>query len=264
MTELFSIWDVVLLAVVPLQAVGVAYCYQPKHKAFLLSLPIPFTIAVLAIGKGVTIENVIGLSLTLAYAHSVRWLHQDLKMNILVAIAVSALGYCLTGFALAGKIPDTTWSFLAASLSVMAIGVIAWFATPCRHENGSRTTLPWYIKYPAVFMVILGLLLIKKWLSGFMAMFPMIGVVTSYEARYCLWSICRQMPIILIATVPMMATIRLFQDNIGIYAAIGLGWLVLALFLIPLMKITWDKQTRAAQPNSKQPTDRECLQCFLK
>lgn len=243
MKELFSIWDAVLLAVVPVQAVGVAYCYQPKHKAFLLSLPVPFTIAVLALGKGVTIENVIGLSLTLAYAHSVRWLHQDLKMNILAAIAVSALGYCLAGFALAGKIPDTNWTFLIASLSVMAIGVIAWFATPRRHENGGRTTLAWYIKYPAVFTVILGLLLIKKWLSGFMAMFPMIGVVTSYEARYCLWSICRQMPIILIATIPMMIVCRIFQDSIGIYASLALGWIALMIFLIPMMKITWQKHS---------------------
>jgi hypothetical protein len=174
----------------------------------------------------------------------VRLLHQNLKLNIILSIVISALGYCLISFVLAGKLPQTGLAFWIACLCVMAIGVIAWFITPHRIENGSRTTLPWYIKYTAVFMVIFCLLLMKKWMSGYMANFPMLGVVLSYEGRFCLYSVCRQMPIILLSIVPMMAVCSFFQNSIGIYFSIVLGWIVMLIFLVPLMKIVWNSQIK--------------------
>ena len=82
MLEKFTPWDFVLMVVVTIMATLIAYLDKPKWKAFVLSLPIPFTLAVMAVGKPIGIANVMGLLLLLAYTHSVRILHQRVMMPI--------------------------------------------------------------------------------------------------------------------------------------------------------------------------------------
>ena len=243
-----SVWDIVLLIVVPLQTFLLAYCYQPRSKALLLSLPVPFTIAVLAIGDGVSIDNIVGLLLSFGYAHAVRLLHQKAKLNIIVGIAVSAIGYCLISVCLAGRLPRTHEVFLSGIAVLLVVGIIAWLLTPYRSEPGHRSPLAWYIKVPILFMVVFCLLIMKKWMGGFMAMFPMLGVIASYEARTCLRSICRQWIVILICYVPMLSTCWLLQDRLGLGGSLAVSWLVLLGCLIPLMRIIWKRN--GPQPSS--------------
>lgn len=242
MASWFGIWDILLLTVVPLQSLLIAYCHRPQTKAFILSLPTPFTFAVLTLGGRVNVDNVIGMVIVLFYMHGVRLLHYKAKLNIILAIIISALGYCVIGVCLAGKFSRSDIIFWLTSLAVLIVGIVTLRLTPDRYEAGNRSPLPWYIKLPSLVLVILFLLLMKKTMGGFMAVFPMMGVVTSYEARKCLWSICRQIPVMLICFVPMFGVCWLVQDRWGIAVALILGWATLLTFLLPMMKLTWRPQ----------------------
>jgi hypothetical protein len=68
-------WDIALLALVSSQATLLAYLSHPKWKAIILTLPIPFTLAALAVGLPVSTTHVVALNLLLAFTHGVRWLH---------------------------------------------------------------------------------------------------------------------------------------------------------------------------------------------
>jgi len=45
----FGVWDALLIAVVSIMGTAIAYLRHPKHKAFVLMLPVPFTLAMLAL-----------------------------------------------------------------------------------------------------------------------------------------------------------------------------------------------------------------------
>ena len=68
-------WDLLLVIVISVQATVLAYLQQPRWKAFMLSLPVPFTLMVLAAGRPIDVTNVLGLFLLLLFTHGVRWLH---------------------------------------------------------------------------------------------------------------------------------------------------------------------------------------------
>ena len=72
----------------------------------------------------------------------------------------------------------------------------------------------------------------EKSLSGFVTVFPMVGVVAAYEARHALWTLNRQMPIVLLTLGPMIVAIFILQDITGIYWALATGWFVFILVLI--------------------------------
>jgi len=80
-------------------------------------------------------------------------------------------------------------------------------------------------------------------LQGFMTMFPMVGVVASYEARYSLGAVCRAIPDFMFAMVPMMAVVRLAQPQLGLGVALCAGWLVFIPLLAPLIRDFWTKET---------------------
>ena len=98
-------WDLLLIAAVSVQATVLAYLYHPRWKALVLTLPIPFTMASLALGRPIDATNILGLGLLLLFTHGVRVLHQRLRLPIVAAIVLSALAYCVAGWALAGVPP---------------------------------------------------------------------------------------------------------------------------------------------------------------
>jgi hypothetical protein len=79
-----------------------------------------------------------------------------------------------------------------------------------------------------------------------MAMFPMMGVITAYEGRHSLWTITRQVPIILLTFVPMMAFCRLTQDQIGLGGALAGGWIIHLSVLGLTTKWLWNR-TKAVE-----------------
>lgn len=223
--------DIALIAVVSIMGTAVAYVRHPEHKAFVLMLPVPFTLATLALGRPVDATNVLGMGLLFGFTLGVWALHARWRWPILAAIAVCAAGYCVVGAGIARWRPTSDAAFWI-SAGVMFLGSLALIrALPYRKEPSHRTPLPVWLKMPAIALVIAGIVAIKQHLGGFMTMFPMVGVVAAYEARNSLWTIVRRMPWIILIMSPMVALIRLTQGQFGLPLALALAWLVLPVLL---------------------------------
>lgn len=240
----FSEWDIILLFAVSTMSVILAYAENPKIKAFIFSLPIPFSIASLSLGRPVDTTNVMGLILLLAFAHSVRILHLNVKINIVIAIIISAIGYCVIGSILAAVIPVNEWTFWITFSAVIVLALYLYTTTPEPVEPGYKSPLPVWIKFPAVLGVVAKLVVIKNILQGFMTVFPMVGVVAAYESRYSLWTICRQVPVIMLTLGPMIAVIHVVQDYVPYGFALAIGWVIMLSILIPFSRNIWNKEKR--------------------
>ena len=233
----FGVWDLVLIAALSLQALVVAYVHSPQWKVFVLVFPLTFTFAFLAVGSPVNSTNVWGLVLVGLFTHGVRMLHYDLRMPIILAIVISALGYCVVGVVAAPLMPTSGWFFWTSVIAVTCLALIAWATFPRRVENGSRTELPFLVKLPAIVVVVVLLLLLKNSLQGFTTVFPMLGVIAAYEARGCLWTMSRAVPAIILGVLPMIATIHLTQDRYGLNVALAFGVAVFLCVFWPVSKI---------------------------
>ncbi len=219
-----SWWDAVLLVVVSAQAMTIAYLHHPKWKLLAMSLPMPFTFGSLALGLDVNATHVTGLAMFILFTHAVRSLHYGLRLPIVAAIVICGSVHLLISASLARVIPATDGAFWLACGCTMALAGVLYLTMPHRPEPGHRSTLPVWVKLPVVAGVICGLILAKQILSGFMAMFPMIGVVTAYEARRSLWAMSRQAHALALAFVPMMVAVRLLQTDMGLGLALLAGW----------------------------------------
>ena len=235
----FTPWDYLLVVAVSAQASLMAYLHHPKWKALMLSLPVPFTIAVLSVGRPIDATNITGMLVLLLYTHAVRVLYRTFRVPIVAAIAVSVAGYCVLASALARVIPRTEPVFWSACLAVAATAALLLRLTAHRDEPGHRTSLPVWIKVPIITGVIVGIVLIKQHLQGFMTMFPMVGIIAAYEARHCLWTICRQIPVVMLTMLPMMIVMHVAQDHIGYQLALIPGWLAMLSVLIPMTIRQW-------------------------
>jgi len=241
----FGCWDAALLAGVSLQGTAIAYLREPRWKALLLSVPVPFTLASLALGSPVGPTHAAAVVLLMLYTHAVRLLHYRLGVRIVAAIVVSALGYCVAGAALTPLLPNTEAAFWVAAGLAFATGLVLHLAVPVREERGHRSPLPVWIKLPVIGCVVFGLIVVKQVLSGFMTLFPMVGVIAAYEARRSLWSVCRQIHALVLALVPMLAAIHLAQGSLGVGGALPAGWGVFLLVLVPLAWKMWFARPRA-------------------
>lgn len=245
-------WDCVLIAVVSLQATVLAYLYQPKWKAFALTLPIPFTVACLSVGRPVNATNVLGLLLLLCFTHGVRWLHYDLHKPILLSIVVAVVGYCAVGASLARSLGDTDEVFWASCLAVLSIATVFLRRVKHREEPGHRTPLPVWIKLPLIVGVVLFLVVMKNTLKGFMTTFPMVGVIAAYEARHSLWTTSRQIPVTMLTMTLMMIVCRMTQNRIGLGPSLGLSWVALLVALVPLTRYLWAAASEADNKNTEE------------
>lgn len=51
---MFTFWNIASIVVVSVMGTAIAYVRDPEHKAFVLMLPFPFTVATLALGRPVS------------------------------------------------------------------------------------------------------------------------------------------------------------------------------------------------------------------
>jgi hypothetical protein len=239
-----GVWDGVLVGVVSIQATVLAYLHHPLWKGFMLLLPIPFTIAFLALGRPVDATNILGLVTLLVYAHGVRFLRDQIGIPIIPAIVLAALSYCVIGGIVAQLVPATDSAFAVSAIGSVALGGVLHLLLPDKQEPGYRSPLPIPVKLAIIIGVICVLVILKQLLKGFMAVFPMVGVVGSYEARHSLWTMCRQVPLVMLMWVPMMVTLRVTHSRWGVGIALVLAWIVLLILLIPYMV----HLSRQAQP----------------
>jgi hypothetical protein len=235
----FGFWDGALLVLVSSQATLLAYLSHPKWKALILALPIPFTLAALAVGTPVNTTHVVALNVLLAYTHGVRWLHVRAGMPIIPSIALSAGGYCVVGALLKSALPQSALAFWLACVLTLLVAALTHALFPRQDEPDHRSPLPPLIKFPMVAGVVSMLILIKHILQGFTTMFPMVGVFAAYEGRYSLGAICRALPDFMFAMVPMLAAVRLVQPRLGLGAGLAVGWLVFIPMLFPLIRDFW-------------------------
>lgn len=255
MTLRLGFWDVMLVVAVSVQATTLAYMYDPRWKAFLLSLPIPFTIASLAVGRPIDATNVLGLVVLLIFTNAVRLLYHRLHFPIVAAIVASAALYCAIGWGVGLVLPAGNLVFWISSLATLLLALYMLRHFPHREEQGHRSPLPVYIKLPIIVCVICTLVLIKQGLKGFMTVFPMVGVVAAYEARHSLWTISRQIPILMIILVPMMVTIHIAQGWVGFGNALALGWVVMLSMLIPITRYRWSTEQAAELETAGEPAE---------
>jgi hypothetical protein len=240
-------WDLLWVAVVSLQATALAYVLEPRWKALVSTLPLPFTVAVLALGSPVDASNILGLVLVFVFYLEVRWLHQRWSVSIVPAIVISALTYSALGALLAPILPDTDLAFWLAAGLVWLFGLALLLKMPYRAEPGHRSPLPVYIKLPVIVGVVLLMIAVKGVLRGFVTVFPAVSIVAAYESRYSLWTIGRQVPVLFVAMVPMMAAIRVAQTPLGLGPALVAGW---AVFLCLYVPITWSRSFRRRGPGA--------------
>lgn len=229
----FTGWDMALVAAVSLMCIVVAYVHTPRLKTLMLLVPIPFTIASLSLGKPIDTCNITAPLVLLAYTHAVRVLHYSLRWKIIPSIVASAIGYCLVGSALSTLLPRDPAAFWTMTAATTVIGVGVWAMLPKIDEPGHRTPLPAYIKVPIIICVILTLVLMKKQLQGFVAMFPMVGVVAAYEARSSLWMVCRHVTASVVMYVPMVVAIYLAQTHLSFGWSLAVGWAALLTCVVP-------------------------------
>ena len=237
LTKVFSLtgWDVVLICVVSLQAAALAYTRAPRGKAFILTLPFPFTCAAMAVGVQVGINNIVGLLLLLGYANAVRALRDKTRLPIVPAILVSSGAYCLLGGLLAPILPGCEKAFWIASLVVWSVGLLLHLMLPHQDEPGHKTPVPLWLKLLLLSSVAYGIVTMKHFLAGFATTFPMVGVLASYEGRHSLYTMSRQIPVVILTMVPMICAARLAQGMFGLGVALIIAWLV---FLIVLMLVS--------------------------
>jgi hypothetical protein len=224
LSSAFGFWDILLILAVSIQATIIAYLHNPKLKALVLSIPVPFTLAVMAVGTKVDVCNVTGIIILFMVICLVYALNQKIKTPIIPAIILGALAYCFAGATLSAVLPKTQFAFWIMAGVVLATVVTASITMPDGTEIGYRSMLPVWIKFPIIVAIIVILVIIKKHLQGFMTVFPMVTVIAMYEARYSLWAICRQMPVLMLSLLVMMVTCNTTYSLLGIYGSLIAGW----------------------------------------
>lgn len=95
------------------------------------------------------------------------------------------------------------------------------------------------LKFVIIGLVITGLVLIKEALQGFMTSFPMVGVVGTYEARHSLWTLSRQVSVLIIALTALLAVCRVTQERVGLLPSLLLGWVAFLVVLVPMTSRMW-------------------------
>lgn len=237
-------WDLLLIAAVSLQVTAVAYVRAPRWKALILCLPFPFTIVALGLGRPIDVANLLGLVAIFLYVHAIRLLHKRFGLPIVPAIGLALAGYCLLGWAVVGLLPATPMSFWTTAVAVCLLALFLHRRLPARSEPGHRTPLPIWLKLPVVVAVVCLLLLLKESLQGFATLFPLVSVVGAYEARHSLWTLGRQMPVLMLTLTPLMAVATLTQEHVGLGPSLLLGWVAFLLLLIPLIRTMWRREVR--------------------
>lgn len=235
-------WDFLLIAVVAVQGTLLAYVYHPKWKSLLLTLPFPFTVAYVAVGKPINATNMAGLILLLLYTHGVRICYNKFKFPIVISIFLSALAYCIVGFLTSELLSENSLVFWIAAASSYIVAIIAMIVFPHRDEGGQKSPMPVWLKLITIVAIVFFLVVVKRGLGGFVTVFPMVGIVAAYEARQSLWTISRQIPIVMLTMGTMIVTMRIFQGFLGPYWSLAVGWCVFLCILIPTTRKIWKKQ----------------------
>jgi hypothetical protein len=219
----FSSWDLWLITAVSSMGLAMALLPQPSAKAAVLTLPIPFSIAFLAVAAPVGVEHIAALVLLFAFAVSVWVLHEQVGLAIVPTITCAAGLYVLTGGWLRTVLSETLFWPLTAVVVVGASAFLVMF--PPRTGVSHAPPAGLALKVLVLLVVSTTMVLLKGFLGGFMTLFPMVGVLAAYENRRHLWWNVRAVPIAALSLVVLLLTIRTLGPLVGPEQAVVLGWL---------------------------------------
>jgi hypothetical protein len=226
-------WDLALVAAVSAMIAVVALLRAPRRKAMVLAFPVPFTIASLAVGRPLDATHVVALGLLFGYTLAVHALHRRARVALLPSIALSVGGFVAAATLLNRLLPRDDAAFWIALAATLVAGVALLRALPRLEEPGVRDEVPLHVKLPIAVATTVGLVLLKGAIGGFMTLFPMVGVLASYENRHGLWANVRQIPVVMVTMLPLMATSRLTEPALGLAASLALGWVPFLFVLAP-------------------------------
>lgn len=232
-------YDLALVLVVAVQATAIAYLPSPRIKAFVFTVPVPFTVVTLSLGRPMGTTNVLALLVMLLYTQCMRVLHQRLGLHIALAIGLSLCGFIALGWVGARVVISTPLTFWLSAVVVFALGLALYFLMPARQESPHRTLMPVWQKLPVICAVVLLLVLVKEALQGFATLFPLLGVVGAYESRHSLWTLGRQVPVFIVSILPLMVITYLAQEPLGLPLALAAGWAVFLPLLLLLSRRHW-------------------------
>jgi hypothetical protein len=244
-----SPWDLALLVVVTIMGTLLAYITDPRWKAFLVGLPFPFTIANLSLSEQIGPSHVLGMLVLLLFTNLVRWLHYGLKVPIVAAIALSVGAYIALGSVLNRLVPRSAPAFWIAFVLTLSVGVLLLFLLPHRAEPAHRSPLPVPVKVTAIAGIVAVIVVLKHVLGGFMTMFPMVGTIAAYESRHSLWTVGRQIPILIVTAGPMIAVMWVAQHclHASIPLSLAAGWVAFLAVMTPV-SVFQMRQSAAASP----------------
>lgn len=229
-------WDWVLVLCVALFGTMASLVRDAQIKAVFATLPVPFALAWLAVGRTIDITNAVSMFAVLLYAHGVRLFHDRWHWPILLSISMGVFLYSVTGAGFAHGLVHSEWAFLGVCALGMVLGL--WILRHQHYDGGTpyRTPLHPVVKFLAVFGVVFGLVFLKSFLAGFTTFFPMMNTVTSYEMRRSLATQTRQIPVFLVAAGPMLVSMRYLE--IGLHTSrwvtLGTGIFLYMMVFLPL------------------------------
>lgn len=232
-------WDVALVLSVTGLVTVMALLRAPRRKALVLVLPIPFTIATLSVGRPIDATHVAALGLLFGYTWAVHALHRRARLPLVASIAVSAALFVAAASWLNGWLPrdeTTFWGVVALTL-VAALALLR--GLPPKHEPGAHEELPLAVKLPVAAATITLLVTLKQAIGGFMTLFPMVGILASYENRHGLWSNVRQIPVVMVTMLPLLATSFLTHSAVGLPISLALGWIPYLIAVTPFVVRRW-------------------------
>jgi hypothetical protein len=207
-----------------IDAVALTYVSNPRWRAFIWLLPLPLSVAVLAVGRPIDATNILGMALTLFFIHSVCILHYNLRLWIVPSIALSEFAYCFIGWNLARIVPPTNGAFwLAVGVTVAVTLAATMFASP-REEKSQRSVSPLWIKLPVIVAIVFFLVAMKRGLGGFMSTCPIVGTIMAYESRKCLASISRASPLGIWMMLLFLVTAHATQKSVGLGPSLIIAW----------------------------------------
>lgn len=217
-----------MIVIVTAQSAALSWLRQPRHKALVLTLPIPFTCAMFAVARPIDATHALGMLNLAGFILMVRYLYMTCKVNIIAAIACCIALYCLLGVAIAQVMPIEVAQKTVVFYSCIAV-VLVMCAVMKRMlrqvtEEATRSPVPVAVKVPIIGAVVTALVLTKQLLAGFVVTFPFVSTVGAYEARKSLTTIVAVFPRLVVALAVMLVVIREVEMRSGRLTGLIAGW----------------------------------------
>jgi hypothetical protein len=212
---------------------AIAYLHNPRLKALVYSMPVPFTCAYLATGMPINATHLLGVALIIAYNWVVYFAHTRWRLPLGVAISVSVAVY-VGGAALFCSLSHVSLLWVVGPIALAWLLVVVAYRP--HEEPWHRDAMPWWLKLPLVFTLGMAMYSSTALLAGAVSTFPYAGVFTSYEMRRSLRTLAGQFTINAFGYLMAMILISRLERYPGDLRALLAGW---GIFLAWVGMIYW-------------------------